>query len=72
MNFFLRQDEAQEAEAKQVLHSIHDIREQVTNQDPAAMATIGHALAMLYFLLDDIPKVITGGTQTQDEDLLRC
>ena len=50
-------DEAQEAEAKQVLHSIHDIREQVTNQNAAAMATIGHALAMLYFLLDDMSKV---------------
>ncbi|XP_038062020.1 zinc finger MYND domain-containing protein 12-like [Patiria miniata] len=58
-------DEAQEAEAKQVLHSIHDIREQVTNQDAAAMATIGHALAMLYYLLDDIPKATELGLRAQ-------
>ena len=50
-------DEAQEAEAKQVLHSIHDIREQAANQNPVSAAKISHALAMLYFLLHDMAKV---------------
>ncbi|XP_033642207.1 zinc finger MYND domain-containing protein 12-like [Asterias rubens] len=74
-------DEAQEAEAKQVLHSIHDIREQVTNQDAAAMATVGHALAMLYYLLDDIHKATELGQKAQtssdsrehkDDELAAC
>lgn len=50
-------DEAQEAEAKQVLHSIHDIREQSANEDNVVIAKVKHALAMLYFLLGDVAKV---------------
>lgn len=49
-------DEAQEAEAKQVLHSIHDIREQSANEDNVVIAKVKHALAMLYFLLGDVAK----------------
>ncbi|XP_072174456.1 zinc finger MYND domain-containing protein 12-like [Diadema setosum] len=49
-------DEAQEAEAKQVLHSIHDIREQSSSQNPVTTALVCHALAMLHFLLEDITK----------------
>ncbi|XP_064642385.1 zinc finger MYND domain-containing protein 12-like [Lineus longissimus] len=48
-------DEAQEAEAKQVLGAIYDIREQ---QQPSAdvMAQACHALSMLLFILHDAGK----------------
>ncbi|XP_002731142.1 zinc finger MYND domain-containing protein 12-like [Saccoglossus kowalevskii] len=49
-------DEAQEAEAKQVLNSIHDIREQTPDQEAIVMAKICHALAMLYYVLLDTEK----------------
>ncbi|XP_030835586.1 zinc finger MYND domain-containing protein 12-like [Strongylocentrotus purpuratus] len=49
-------DEAQEAEANQVLHSIHDIREQSNPQDPVTMALVCHALGMLYFLLEEYSR----------------
>ncbi|XP_033103912.1 zinc finger MYND domain-containing protein 12-like [Anneissia japonica] len=49
-------DEAQQAEAKQVLHAIHDIREQSTNHGPDMLSRICHALAMLYYLLDSNDK----------------
>ena len=50
-------DEAQEAEAIQVLNSIYDMREHQSNRQPEDMATVCHALAMLYFVLRDISKV---------------
>lgn len=49
-------DEAQEAEAVQVLNSIYDMREHQSNRQPEDMATVCHALAMLYFVLKDITK----------------
>ena len=50
-------DEAQEAEAVQVLNSIYDMREHQSNRQPEDMATVCHALAMLYFVLKDLNKV---------------
>ena len=49
-------DEAQEAEAIQVLNAIYDMNE---NQDMQAESTakISHALAMLYYTLHDIERV---------------
>lgn len=59
-------DEAQEAEAKQVLHSIYDIREQTSKPDAVTTALVCHALGMLYFLLEDISKAkdLTEKTQS--------
>jgi TPP-dependent trihydroxycyclohexane-1,2-dione (THcHDO) dehydratase len=50
-------DEAQEAEAVQVLNSVFDMREHQTNRQPEDMARVSHALAMLYYVLGDISKV---------------
>ena len=50
-------DEAQEAEAIQVLNAIYDMQEHQQNRQPQDLATISHALAMLYFILTDISKV---------------
>ena len=49
-------DEAQEAEAIQVLNAIYDMNE---NQDMPGEATakISYALAMLYYTLHDIERV---------------
>lgn len=49
-------DETQEAEAVQVLNSVFDIREQAPKPEPIKIARIAHALAMLYYLLRDLPK----------------
>ncbi|WAR14938.1 ZMY12-like protein [Mya arenaria] len=49
-------DEAQEAEAVQVLNSIYDMREHQPNRQPEDMARVCHGLAMLYFVLTDISK----------------
>ncbi|KAL3861144.1 hypothetical protein ACJMK2_007213 [Sinanodonta woodiana] len=49
-------DEAQEAEAVQVLNSLYDLREHQPNRQPQDLATVCHALAMLYFVLMDINK----------------
>lgn len=49
-------DEAQEAEAIQVLNSICDMREHQPDRKPQDLATVCHALAMLYFVLHDIKK----------------
>ncbi|XP_013404320.1 zinc finger MYND domain-containing protein 12 [Lingula anatina] len=49
-------DEAQEAEAKQVLNAIYDIRDQQSNKKPEIVAKICHALAMLYFILHEVEK----------------
>lgn len=51
-------DEAQEAEAVQVLNSVYDMREHQTNRQPEDMARVCHALAMLYYVLTDISKVV--------------
>lgn len=50
-------DEAQEAEAIQVLNSIYDMREHQPSRFPQDLASVCHALAMLYFLRQDIKKV---------------
>ena len=50
-------DEAQEAEAVQVLNAIYDMREHQTNRKPHDLAKVSYALAMLYFILTDILKV---------------
>lgn len=49
-------DEAQEAEAVQVLNAIYDMREHQQNRKPQDLARICHALSMLYYILLDIPK----------------
>ncbi|XP_019628137.1 PREDICTED: zinc finger MYND domain-containing protein 12-like [Branchiostoma belcheri] len=49
-------DEAQEAEAIQVLNSIHDMREQLAHQNPLGLANVCHTLTMLYYLLNDMDK----------------
>ena len=59
LNRYVIADEAQEAEAIQVLNAIYDMREHSPNTKPEAMATIAHALAMLYFLLHDLERVST-------------
>ena len=49
-------DEAQEAEAIQVLNAIFDMREH-QSAAPPVMAKIAYACAMLYFVLHDDRKV---------------
>ncbi len=53
-NLFL--DEAQEAEAIQVLNAIYEMNEQQP-LSPDSSAKIAHGLAMLAFILHDIEKV---------------
>ncbi|XP_043917714.1 zinc finger MYND domain-containing protein 12 isoform X1 [Protopterus annectens] len=60
-----RFDEAQEAEAVQVLNVIFDIREQDAKQEPIKVAKIAHALSMLYYLLRDLPKASEFGEKAQ-------
>lgn len=50
-------DEAQEAEAIQVVNAILDLREQQSVQTPAVMCKIYFTTAMLQFILGDMPKV---------------
>ena len=50
-------DEAQEAEALQMLNAVHDMREQAPKPNYAGISKICHTLSMLYFTLDDIAKV---------------
>ena len=50
-------DEAQEAEAIQVLNAIYDMRENQPGNQVELMAKVSHALAMLYYLLHDVNKV---------------
>uniref|UniRef100_A0A8C3T2C1 Zinc finger MYND-type containing 12 n=1 Tax=Chelydra serpentina TaxID=8475 RepID=A0A8C3T2C1_CHESE len=54
--FILNVDEDQQAEASQVLNAILDIREQAPKQQPAKTARVVHALAMLHYLILDLPK----------------
>ncbi|BFZ22880.1 hypothetical protein BsWGS_25919 [Bradybaena similaris] len=49
-------DEAQEAEAIQILSSIHDIREHQPDRQSKDLAQTCHNLAMLYFLMGDLNK----------------
>eukprot|EP00745_Piridium_sociabile_P039368 TRINITY_DN7351_c0_g1_i4.p1 TRINITY_DN7351_c0_g1~~TRINITY_DN7351_c0_g1_i4.p1 ORF type:complete len:364 (+),score=95.56 TRINITY_DN7351_c0_g1_i4:114-1205(+) len=49
-------DEAQEAEAIQVLNSIYDMKEHQSTRLSQDLVSVCHALAMLYFLLQDIKK----------------
>ncbi|KAL5014322.1 hypothetical protein ScPMuIL_008592 [Solemya velum] len=51
-----RLDEAQEAEAVQVLNAICDMREHQPTRRPHDLAMVYHALAMLYFILSDVDK----------------
>lgn len=55
--FFSLPDEAQEAEAIQVINAILDLREQQSVQTPAVMCKIYFTTAMLQFILGDMPKV---------------
>ncbi|XP_057275383.1 zinc finger MYND domain-containing protein 12 [Pezoporus wallicus] len=48
--------EAQQVEGIRVLNAILDIREQAPTQQPGETARVLHALAMLHYLLLDIPK----------------
>ena len=50
-------DEAQEAEAIQVVNAILELREQQSVQSPAVMCKIYFTTAMLQFILGDMPKV---------------
>ena len=50
-------DEAQEAEAKQVINSVYEIRVQQEAIKATTMAKASHALAMMYFVLKDTVKV---------------
>jgi len=56
---FIFKDEAQEAEAIQMLNAVYDIREQSSKQNFASIAKICHTLSMLYFILDDVQRVST-------------
>uniref|UniRef100_A0A672UX36 Zinc finger MYND-type containing 12 n=1 Tax=Strigops habroptila TaxID=2489341 RepID=A0A672UX36_STRHB len=49
--------EAQQVEGIRVLNAILDIREQAPTQQPGETAKVLHALAMLHYLLMDLPKV---------------
>lgn len=49
-------DEAQEAEAVQVLNAIYDMRENQPSKRPELMAKVAHSLAMLHYLLHDTDK----------------
>ena len=40
-----------------MLNSIYDMREHQPNRDSEDMAQVCHALAMLYYVLNDINKV---------------
>uniref|UniRef100_A0A8B9FI43 Zinc finger MYND-type containing 12 n=1 Tax=Amazona collaria TaxID=241587 RepID=A0A8B9FI43_9PSIT len=48
--------EAQQVEGIRVLNAILDIREQAPTQQPGETARVLHALAMLHYLLMDVPK----------------
>ena len=50
-------DEAQQAEAVQVLRAIFELRERQSNEQPNNLAKIAHTLAMLYYILVDIERV---------------
>ena len=56
---FVLLDEAQEAEAIQVINAILDLREQQSVQTPAVMCKIYFTTAMLQYILGDMPKVST-------------
>jgi hypothetical protein len=56
LNYFFI-DEAQEAEAIQVIHAMLDIREQQSVQSPSIMFKIYFTVAMLQFVLGDMTKV---------------
>lgn len=71
-------DEAQEAEAIQVLNAIYDMRETQPSNKVELMAKVSHALAMLYYLLHDVHKAKEFGRKAvsvsegvQDEDFSR-
>lgn len=49
-------DEAQEAEAIQVLNAIYDMREQQKDIEAVEVANIAYSLAMLHYILDDVNK----------------
>ena len=41
-----------------MLNAIYDMREHQSNRKAETIATIAHSLAMLYFILHDIEKVL--------------
>ncbi|ELT99877.1 hypothetical protein CAPTEDRAFT_225144 [Capitella teleta] len=71
-------DEAQEAEAIQVLNAIFDMRENQAGSAPESLAKVSHALAMLYYLLHDVDKAkdfgrkgVSASEGVQDEEFSR-
>ncbi|KAK7094179.1 zinc finger MYND domain-containing protein 12-like [Littorina saxatilis] len=71
-------DEAQEAEAIQVLNSICDMREQQPSKRSQDLVSVCHALAMLYFVLHDIKmakefgrKAVVASENNLDDDFSR-
>lgn len=70
-------DEAQEAEAIQVLNSIYDNAEQHSQDRPEMAAKVSHGLAMLHFILHDVTKAKEYGRKAivaaegQDEEFSR-
>ena len=50
-------DDAQDAEAIQVINAMLDLRDKQSVQTPAVMCKICFTTAMLQFILGDMPKV---------------
>lgn len=50
-------DEAQQAEAIQVLGKVFEVRERQSIEKPEKLAKIAHTLSMLYYILHDLEKV---------------
>ncbi|XP_008942039.1 PREDICTED: zinc finger MYND domain-containing protein 12, partial [Merops nubicus] len=61
-----RMSEAQQAEGIQALTTVLDIREQAPKQEPGETARVLHALAMLYYLIRDLPKAREVGVKALD------
>lgn len=67
VHFVELSDEAQQAEALQVLGAIFDVRERQSDERPENVAKITHTLAMLHYILHNIDKVSkdTGAATTR-------
>ncbi|XP_009887772.1 PREDICTED: zinc finger MYND domain-containing protein 12 [Charadrius vociferus] len=61
-----RMTEAQQAEAVRVLNAVLDIREQAPKQQLGETARVLHALAMLYYLISDLPKAREAAVRALD------
>ncbi|KAM6236780.1 zinc finger MYND domain-containing protein 12, partial [Spheniscus humboldti] len=58
--------EAQQAEAIRVLNAVLDVRERAPKKQPGETARVLHALAMLYYLILDLPKAREVGMKAFD------